>query len=67
MRQKNTLEYLGLWDNLHNPHFKGVKFDPFLAEAGSNSFTMSPTRWIEATNAIGLVAKSGRYVKITRL
>jgi hypothetical protein len=43
MRQKNTLEYLGLWERLHNPNFKGVEFDPLLAEAGSNSFTMSPT------------------------
>ena len=39
MRQKNTLEYLGLWERLHNPHFKGVEFDPLLAEAGSNAFT----------------------------
>ena len=46
MRQKNTLEYLGLWERLHNPNFKGVEFDPLLTEAGSNSFTMSPTRWI---------------------
>ena len=49
MRQKNTLEYLGLWERLYNPSFKGVEFDPLLAEAGSNSFTMSPTRWIEIT------------------
>jgi hypothetical protein len=47
MRQKNTLEYLGLWERLHNPNFKGVEFDPLLTEAGSNSFTMSPTRWID--------------------
>ena len=46
MRQKNTLEYLGLWERLHNPNFKGVEFDPLLTEAGSNSFTMSPTKWI---------------------
>ena len=52
MRQKNTLEYLGLWEKLHNPKFKGVEFDPLLAEAGSNSFTMSPTRWVELTSAI---------------
>ena len=49
MRQKNTLEYLWLWERLYNPSFKGVEFDPLLAEAGSNSFTMSPTRWIEIT------------------
>ena len=44
MRQKNTLEYLGLWERLHNPNFIGVEFDPLLAEAGSNAFTMSPTK-----------------------
>ena len=51
MRQKNTLEYLGLWERLHNPKFKGVEFDPLLAEAGSNSFTMSPSRWVDITAA----------------
>lgn len=59
MRLKNTLEYLGLWERLNNPQFKGVEFDPLLTEAGSNSFTMSPSRWIETTKAIGLITKSG--------
>ena len=59
MRSKNTLEYLGLWERLNNPLFKGVEFDPLLLEAGNNSFTMSPTRWIETTNAIGLITKNG--------
>ena len=59
MRLKNTLEYLGLWERLNNPQFKGVEFDPLLAEAGSNAFTMSPSRWIEITNAIGLITKNG--------
>ena len=59
MRSKNTLEYLGLWEGLNNPDFKGVEFDPLLKEAGSNAFTMSPSRWIELTNAKGLVSKSG--------
>ena len=59
MRQKNTLEYLGLWEKLHNPNFKGVEFDPLLAEAGSNAFTMSPTKWIELTAAIGIISKNG--------
>ena len=59
MRQKNTLEYLGLWEKLHNPNFKGVEFDPLLAVAGSNSFTMSPTRWVELTSAIGILTKNG--------
>ena len=60
MRQKNTLEYLGLWERLHNPQFKGVEFDPLLAEAGSNSFTMSPSRWVELTSAIGITSTTGR-------
>lgn len=59
MRQKNTLEYLGLWEKLYNPSFKGVEFDPLLSEAGSNSFTMSPSRWIDLTSAIGLITKNG--------
>lgn len=59
MRSKNTLEYLGLWERLNNLKFNGIEFDPLFAEAGSNSFTMSPTRWIETTNAIGLITKSG--------
>lgn len=59
LRSKNTLEYLGLWEMLNNPNFKGVEFDPLLKEAGSHAFTMSPTRWIETTNAIGLIAKNG--------
>ncbi len=59
LRAKNTLEYLGLWERLNNPYFKGVEFDPLLIEAGSNAFTMSPSRWIETTNAIGLITKNG--------
>ena len=59
MCNKNTLEYLGLWEALNNPDFKGVEFDPLLKEAGSNAFTMSPSRWIEITNAIGLISKNG--------
>lgn len=59
LRLKNTIEYIGLWEMLNNPDFKGVEFDPFLKEAGSNSFTMSPSRWIESTNAIGLISKRG--------
>ena len=59
MRQKNTLEYLGLWERLHNPNFKGDEFDPLFAEAGSNAFTMSPTKWVELTAAIGIFTKNG--------
>lgn len=59
MRLKNTLEYLGLWEQLNNPSFKGVEFDPIIAEAGSNAFTMSPSRWVELTGAIGILSKNG--------
>ena len=61
MRGKDTLEFLGLWEQLHNSNFKGVEFDSFRTQAGANAFTMSPKKWIEATNAIGIVSKSGRY------
>lgn len=59
MRLKNTLEYLGLWEQLNNPAFKGVEFDPLLKDAGSNAFTMSPSRWIEITGAVGIITKNG--------
>ncbi|MBR1405244.1 MAG: KilA-N domain-containing protein [Treponema sp.] len=59
LRSKNTLEYLGLWEMLNNPDFKGVEFAPLLKEAGSHAFTMSPSRWIETTHAIGLISKNG--------
>ena len=59
MRLKNTLEYLGLWELLNNPAFKGVEFDPLLRNAGSNAFTMSPSRWVELTGAIGIITKNG--------
>lgn len=60
MRLKNTLEYLGLWEQLNNPNFKGVEFDPLLKEAGSNTFTMSPSRWAELTQAVGIITKNGK-------
>lgn len=59
MRSKTTIEFLGLWEQLNNPDFKGVEFDSFIYEAGSNSFTLSPSKWIEATNAKGLISKQG--------
>ena len=52
MRNRGTIEFLALWEKIHNPSFKGVEIDPLLFEAGSNSFTMSPTKWVETTNAI---------------
>ena len=60
LRSRSTLSFVGLWEKLHNPNFKGVDFDPLLAEAGENSFTMSPSRLVEDYNAIGLICKSGR-------
>jgi hypothetical protein len=59
MRTKSTIEFLILWERLNNETLKGVDFDPFLKEAGSNSFTMSPSRWIELTNAKGIIVKRG--------
>lgn len=61
LRSRNTIEFLGLWESLHNPAFKQVEFDLFKNEAGANAFTMSPTKWIDGVHAIGLVSKAGRY------
>ena len=61
MRNRNTVEFLGIWETLHNPNFNPIEFEGFRKEAGLNAFTLSPTRWIEATNAIGLFSNSGRY------
>ena len=61
MRNRNTIEYLGLWETLHNANFNPLEFEGFRKEAGLNAFTLSPMRWVEATNAIGLISKSGRY------
>lgn len=61
MRTRNTIEFLGLWEELRNPNFKRIEFDAFKNESGSNSFTLTPKKWIEATNSIGIISKSGRY------
>jgi hypothetical protein len=61
MRNRNTIEYLGIWETLYNPVFKPLEFEGFRNEAGLNAFTMSPQKWIETTNAKGIVSKSGRY------
>lgn len=61
MRSKDTIEFIGLWEKLHNSNFKGVEFDSFKSHAGENAFTLSPQQWVKATNAIGIVSKSGRY------
>lgn len=60
LRVRDTIEFLGLWETINNPNFKGVEFDSFRKEAGANSFTLSPQRWVESTKAIGIVSKSGR-------
>jgi hypothetical protein len=61
MRNRNTIELLGFWELMYNPSFKPVEFDGFRKQAGLNSFVMTPKRWIESTNAIGIVSKPGRY------
>ncbi len=61
IRNRNTIEFLGIWETLYNPNFNPLEFDGFRTSAGLNAFTLSPTRWIEATRAIGIVAQPGRY------
>ncbi len=61
LRNRNTIEFLGIWEQLNNPGFKPVEFDGFKKEAGLNSFTLTPKQWIEKTHAIGLVSRPGRY------
>ncbi|MCD4761125.1 KilA-N domain-containing protein [bacterium] len=61
MRGRSTIEFLGLWEKLSNPDFKPLEFERFRSEAGNNYFVLSPQRWIESTDAIGLISKSGRY------
>ena len=60
MRNYNTIEYLGIWEQLNNPEFKPLEFEGYLKEAGSNAFTLSPQKWQKTTNAIGLFVKLGR-------
>lgn len=59
MRNKDVISYLGLWESVNNENFKGVEFDTFKNEAGSNKFKISPQKWINETNAIGIISKSG--------
>ncbi|MGD9156735.1 MAG: KilA-N domain-containing protein [Bacillota bacterium] len=61
LRSKDTIEFLGLWEKINNPNSKLVEIDQFKNQAGSNAFTMSPTKWIGNTNAIGLKTSSGKY------
>ena len=61
MRNRDVIEFLGLWEILHNADFKPLEFEGFKNQAGANAFTMSPAKWINGVNAIGIVSKSGRY------
>jgi hypothetical protein len=60
MRLRNTIEYLGIWEQLNNREFKPIEFDRFLHAVGANAFTLSPTKWVTATNAAGIFVKVGR-------
>ena len=61
LRNRNTIEFLGIWEQLYNPDFNPVEFDGIKMQAGLNSFTLTPKQWLERTNAIGLISKAGRY------
>jgi KilA-N domain len=61
LRTRNAIEFCGLWEQLNNSNFKRIEFDAFKNESGANSFSLTPQKWIESTNAIGIVSKSGRY------
>lgn len=61
MRNRNTVEFLGIWESLHNPGFKPLEFEGFRNRSGLNSFVLTPRQWIETTSAIGIQSKSGRY------
>ena len=60
LRNRDTIEFLGLREKINNPNFKSIEFDGFIEKAGLNSFSLTPKRWIENTNAIGLISKKGR-------
>jgi len=61
LRNRNTIEFLGIWERLNNPGFNPFEFDGIIKKAGLNSFILTAKRWIEATNAIGLISRAGRY------
>jgi hypothetical protein len=61
LRNRNTIEFLGIWEQLNNPNFKPIEFDGFKKQAGLNSFILTAKKWIDSTNAIGIISKSGRY------
>jgi len=61
MRNRNTIEFIGIWEEMNNPNFKGNEFVTFKVQAGLNNFNLTPRKWIESTSAIGIVSKAGRY------
>ena len=61
MRTRSAIEFCGLWEHLNNPEFKSIEFDAFKNESGANSFSLTPQKWIDTTNAKGIISKSGRY------
>ena len=61
LRTRNDIEFCGLWEQINNPAFKRIEFDAFKNQAGANSFALTPQKWIETTNAVGVISKSGRY------
>lgn len=61
LKNRNTIEFLGIWEKIHNPNFNRIEFDTFRINSGLNSFILSPSNWIDKTKAIGLISRSGRY------
>ena len=61
LRNKNTIEFLGIWEKINNVEFNSLEFGGFMEEAGLNRFTLSVKKWVEKTNSIGLMAKAGRF------
>ena len=61
MRRKDTISYLGVWENLHNPHFNCIEFDAIKSASGTNRFILTAKEWIERTGACGIISKAGRY------
>ncbi|MBX2888161.1 MAG: KilA-N domain-containing protein [Ferruginibacter sp.] len=61
LRNRSTIEFVGLWEQFNNPNFNSIEFDGIKNQAGSNSFALTPKRWIDATNAIGIVSRTGKY------
>ena len=61
LRTRNAIEFCGLWELMYNPDFKSIEFDAFKNQSGANSFALTPQKWVEKTNAIGIISKSGRY------